>query len=282
MFTFRYNPLFKEWVMLGETALAKPLKPVHFLDVGKSPSFQAATYPQSVFLLGDEGKRGDSKGDLLFQEAPAVGEYELLLYKGEQWPLLWSEKLWEEWLTILQTRLKQLLLNPYLHFVKFTFNTQATNTVGETYLRVGDLIGLSHPVCGEVPLISQELALKLEHKDTIFCIKKNQTIRLYVPSAPLYPKEMWLIPENRQSSFLVCESKERAQFAKVLAVLMRNLNLNYPESHFVIRLYTDLLNKPEEETWWFQIHEAKDGQDSLLSIQALPEKFVHTLHTLLN
>lgn len=282
MFTFRYNPVFRQWVILGKPSAANPLKPTHFLDVGKSDDFTAAAYPRDCFIIEPPSKPHSKFGDsenLVFASQPPVGEYELLLYKGDEEPFFWKTALWSRWLALIQQRIRQIHHNPYLHYLHFTLSTSALTSV-PSYLRVGDLIATSHPVCGTNPVLDVELADKLRQKENIFTVVDSGYGCLHVPSAPLYNKEVWYVPQIYRSGFEQIESKERERLAKVLTVLLRRLHLNYPDDHYVINIHSALAAPELESTWWLQIY--KEDLNALpLTVRALPENFVQALHTML-
>src|SRR5262249_16661097 len=145
MYTFRFNPVFEQWVMVGGPVVApRSLKPADLLDVGRRDGFQAASYPRQPFILEPPRTPHELETSLLYQEQPPVGEYELLLYKQVPDFFSWDTAHWEAWLSLVQQRLCQALLNPHLHYVQLVLHTSALESI-EGYQRVGDLIVTSHP-----------------------------------------------------------------------------------------------------------------------------------------
>lgn len=282
MYTFRFNPVFGKWVMLGGAVhQPHPITDAHILDVGKDDDLMAASYPRQPFLIEPPaGKPFHVHEDQLFASQPPVGEYELLLYKGATNLFSWNSKQWEAWLNLVQHRLRQLHHNPYLHYVHVTLHTQSLDSA-PPYARVGDIIAASHQLVGLSTPMDTELADKIADKESVFTIIEDDNGRLYVPSAPLYEKEVWFIPTHYHPGFEQTSKEERRDLAQVLAVLIRQLKLEHPHEEYILDLHTALAGHHEETTWWLQIYRAESGVPSVLPIRALPEAFVQHIRYLL-
>lgn len=281
MHTFRFNPVFNQWVLLGGPVVAPlDLKESHLLDVGRKDGFSAATYPRQPFIL--EPTRNHDKVDkaLLYTSQPPVGEYELLLYSGEETPFAWHAKDWDHWLSLLQQRLLQAHHNPYLHFAYFSFHTRALESIAG-YQRVGDLIMTSHAIAGSPDPFSTEIADKLRSKEDLFIVEETPVGDLYVPSAPLYNREVWFIPKQYRIGVESIEKEEREGIAHLLSTLFKALHGEFPETPFTLTLHTNMANMADDATWWLQIHEAETTSMSSLTVRPLPEAFVQHLHFLL-
>ena len=283
MYTFRFNPVFDQWVMLGG-AVAAPhqLSDAHILtkDGSKKREFLAAVYPRQPFLLEPPDTHKNHHDSLLYAEHPAVGEYELLLHKGKKKFFNWEAAEWMSWLDLVQQRLLQAQHNPYIHYVNLTFHSSALESI-EGYQRVGDLIATSHPIAGMVGVLDREIAQKLEKKEHLFTIWSGDQGRIYIPSAPLQEKELWYIPAEYQASFERVESEACAELAEVLAHVFNRLHAEYPDEAYVLRLYSQVVGKQEEATWWIQIFKEESQLGGALLVHSLPEAFVQQLKHLL-
>ena len=274
MFTFRFNPLFKQWVMVGGAVVApQRVGPAHLLDVGAADGFQAATYPRQPFILEPKGETAQP-GSLMHREEPAVGEYELLLYQGPQAFFDWDAAHWERWLTLLHHRLRQLHQNAHLHYVTVSLSTAALTTI-ENYQRVGDLIAASHPLHGFLPLLSTDLADRLRRKEPDFCLFDDSRGRLYVPPAPLHDQEIWYVPSAFRPGIDGLDSSERSQVAAVLSRLVHALHDEFPHRSYRLQIATELGGKDSDGTWWVQIY--AEGPEHSLAVRTLPEAFLAKL-----
>ena len=277
MNTFRFNPVFNQWVLLGApTSQTFEITDRHILDIGKTEHFVAATIPRQPFLL-DPPTRRNEVDDLLYKSQPPLGEAEVLLYKGEKSFDEWTVREWDGWLMLLQQRLMQVYHNPHLHFAQFTFSPQYLDTVGPEFLRVGELISTSHQVAGSSLAFTAELLEKLRQKEDAFIVLHTDGGDIYVPSAPLFEKEAWILPTNVQPSFEAIEKEERSDFAHMLKTLFMALHTEFPSVPFVLTLHTALEGMSPETTWWMQIHQKDNGTVSSIGSRPLPEAFARHL-----
>jgi hypothetical protein len=277
MYTFRFNPVFEQWVMLGNpVATDILLKPSHMLGAGRHKDFVAATYPKQPFVLDPEGGyKSTATHERLYADSPAVGEYELLLYKGDQRFFGWDAKTWDKWLSFAQQRIVQAHHNPHVHYLQFTLATDALLTV-HNYQRVGDLVATSHPIAGTHPILTPELAEKLCKKESVYTIADNGRARLHVPSAPLNEREFWVIPSHYRSGLEKISKEEREDIAELLSLTFRALNREFPQDNYYIQFYTHLSSMQTEGTWWIRAYK-KVGEQSAISTRSFPESFVRTL-----
>lgn len=280
MHTFRYNPVFEQWVVLGSPIISHPINLKQFIDVGETKHFVAANYPRHPFLL-DPNDVEKTKQELVYSSRPAVGEYELLLYKGDEDLTQWSVSLWEEWLGLLQTRLMQAHHNPHLSAAKFVLYTRSQTTVNDGMMRVGDLVITSHPIAGSTPVLSEELAHKILKKERIFTLLEGEFGSIQIPSAPLYEKELWLIPKHFKSGVERIDKKEKQDLAEVLMQTFKLLSLEFEESYFVLQIHTSFTEPDEPSTWWLQIYQEPSDMQSALTTRAFPENLVAKLKKVL-
>lgn len=282
MHTFRFNPVFNQWVLLGApVTVPLEIKESQLLDIGKQAGLAAATYPRQPFLLEPNAKhQSPIDKSLLYASQSPVGEYELLLFTEEAAPYDWTAKQWDSWLMLIQQRITQLHHNPYLHFVYFTFHTAALHSTNG-YQRVGDLIAASHPVSGMSVHLDEETAEKLRKKEDLFVVTDTGEGDLYVPSAPLYAKEVWYLPKTYRSGIDQIEKKEREALAHILAKLMPALHAEFPEAQFCVTIHTSMAGMADDTTWWLQLYQLEYGQLGPLPVHPLPEAFVQHLHFLL-
>jgi len=280
MHTFRFNPVFQQWVLLGTSYAATPvIEKGNLLDVGRGKKFAAASHPRQPFILEPDGKSKDHE-DLLYAGKPPVGEYELLLYAGKDPLYTWDHKEWDGWLQLTQQRISQARRNPHLHYVSLSINTGGLKKVEGDWQRVGDLIATSHPVCGMTTLIDHEIAEKILAKEGIFAVKQDAHGALLVPSAPTHQHEVWYLPAAAGASLADIDGKGRASLAKVLAPLMVELKAAYPHEEFLLTFHTALLASSSHHMWWLQVHQA-GNEDSPLPLRPLPELFVRKLREIL-
>lgn len=282
MYTFRFNPVFQQWVLLGE----QRLQTVNIQEAHKilpipheAPHFQAATYPRQPFVL-DQHKKGTGD-DLVFAAQPPLGEYELLLYSGKKSFFEWTEKEWEQWFMLASERIRHFHLNPHLHFVTLKLHTKALGTAGVEYQRVGDLIAASHPLAGMSVPVQPELIEKLLDKERVFVVHKTAHTAVYVPSAPLNHKEVWCLPQAETAGLESLGKPERRSWSRTIALVMHVLREEFPKEQWVITLHTAVAQIEHQDQWWIQIHQDGPGQVTPLAMQPLPERFVLVLHKLL-
>lgn len=280
MHTFRFNSVFRHWVLLGSPVSHEvELTPAHLLHSGSIGDFLAATNPSQPFVM-DPPSMHNSAHALVHEHAP-VGEYELLLYKGEKNLVSWGKKEWEQWLELLQKRLLHLHHNPHLHHVHVSFHSGWLDSTGKEYKRVGDIIGTSHPVAGAAPLLEHELVGKLRQSERGYIIHDGDDGMIYAPSAPSFNKEVWYIPAGQGGGFESVHAGARQHAAEALALLMKGLHMEWPQEHFVIELTTSLVDKRGDATWWIRIFQEERRMPATLSVLPLPEKFVRDLAYLL-
>lgn len=279
MYTFRFNPLFHHWVVLGRpVGHGVFIEPAHLLHNGKPGVFVAATNPRQPFLLDPPNQVGTSA--TLHREQPPIGEYELLLYSGEIALAKWTAKEWDQWLGLLQQRLLHFHQNPELHHVMVSLHTGWLAGAGENYQRVGELVATSHPVAGGQTLMDEELLTKLREREKGYVLHDSHDGVIYVPSAPLYEKEVWYIPESEGMAESL-SSRERQHAAEALALLSRALLMTWPDSHFVLEIHTVLGKGPEGKRWWARFYQEERGIPASLNVVPLPEPFVRELNYLL-
>jgi len=279
MHTFRFNPVFKQWVLLGTSYAATPtITKNNLLDVGRNGKFVAANHPRQPFLLEPSNQKDHS--DLVYAGESPVGEYELMLYEGKDPLFVWGAKEWEGWLNLVQRRLLQLQHNPHLHYVHLTVDTGMLKAVDGDFQRVGDLIAASHPLCGMSTLLDREMADKIRHKEQIFTVQEDGYGTLIVPSAPTRQHEVWYLPMVSRSSLARLDPAERKALARTLSVLVGELKAAYPHEEFNLSFHTDLLGNQPEQLWWLQVHQTEPGVESPLPVRALPELFVRKLQTM--
>ena len=281
MYTFRFNPLCEQWVILGGPVFAaQQITEAHLLDTDKKNDFVAAAFPKSPFIMDPPTAKHLVPDPLVHASQPPVGEYELLLYRGDKQFYARGVKEWEKWLLLLQQRLSGFQHNPHLHFINVSLHTQALESV-EQYQRVGDVIATSHPVSGVPRVLDVELAEKIHKKESLFALIDDIRGRLYVPSAPLYDKEVWFIPAKYRSSIAHIDASERTHLAAILAALFSSLKKEHPHEEYVLTIHTNLIKPAKEVTWWLQLYRAEPGVASPLPVRRLPEAFVQQLRYLL-
>jgi hypothetical protein len=280
MHTFRFNPLFKHWVVLG-TPMGHQLElnPGHLLHSGGKSHFLAATNPEQPFVLDSPGRK--PTGTTLYEEQPPLGEYELLLYRGDAKVSHWRAIEWEQWLELIQQRLRHFQHNPNLHHVEVRFHTSWVNTVGPAMLRVGDVIATSHPVAGRAPLLEHDLIAKLRKRERSYVLHDADDGFIYVPSAPLFEKEVWYAPIEQDSSIADCSAAGRRHTAEGLSLLMGALMKEWPNEHFAVELHTALIGTDNEVSWWVRVYQEARRLPATLTVLPLPEKFLRELGSLI-
>jgi hypothetical protein len=274
MYTFRYNPVHNQWVILGSPFPTHHLEiqDANLLDVGKNDRLMAASFPNQPFVLEPPAEKSYrlEKG-LLFGSEPPVGEYELLLYKGPEHLLSWDARQWTEWLSLLQHRLRLFHHNPHLHFIQCSLSSSLTQTTQPSQ-RVGDLWASRLALGEEPPLLTEDLVEKLGEKEVLFFVLQDELGSLYVPSAPLFEKEAWYIPADYKSGMENMTENEKSHLAGILATLLTGLKLKYTHQHFGLRVHTSL-GENQKSTWWIQVYQEPTLAQPL-PLRDLPEKFV--------
>lgn len=272
MHTFRYNPVFGQWVMLGSSLPSiKEIKKVNILSNGQSKGFLAAEYPKNPFLLEETAHSGSS--DRIFADQAPLGEYELFLYEGRQDFWEWDTKQWNNWLLLLQQRLIQAHQNPNVHHANVTLQTEAVDSIKE-YQRVGDLILTSHPL-HKTPKIDQSQVEKIQEKEPLYVLHEDGFGMVYVPSAPTEDQEVWYLPKSG-AQIEKCSANERLATSRILYKLFSGLHHEYSRNQYHLHVYTSMTASNEDHLWWIRIHK-KPVATELLPIQVRPEPFVRTL-----
>ncbi|HSI20144.1 MAG TPA: hypothetical protein VLA04_00315 [Verrucomicrobiae bacterium] len=280
MHTYRFNPVFRQWVLLGSSvAHALQVTEGNLLHSGKRGDFLAANHPRPPFLMDPPPRHGTSS--TLYSEQPPVGEYELLLYRGKKHLKSWKAKEWHAWLQLLQQRLLHIHHNPHLHHAQVMMHTGWLHTVNDEYQRVGEIIATSHPVAGDVPLIDHELITKLRRAERGYLLHDATDGTIYAPSAPLFNKEVWYIPPSQGSSVEKASAVACLHTSEALALLMSALLNEWGKENFVVELHTALTDKKEDATWWVRIYQEERKMAATLDVVALPEKFIRDLSYLL-
>jgi hypothetical protein len=283
MRSFRFNPVFQQWVMVGAPDIEpETLTSAHLLDIGKNPHFVAAHYPRRLFTLEppDSGvPRSPLQNDILMTEQPALGEYELLLYQGtaDFWQFGTAE--WMHWLSLLQHRLRQLARNPHLHHVAVWLPTAKLFSL-RGYLRVGEVVATAHPLQYPRGNLDHELAEKLR-REKLHTLYTGEEGWLYVPSAPLHPQEMWYLPYAAGSSIEEAKIGQRREVAYVLSRLLNILHGEWPEQSWVIQVHTEVVGGHHGSMWWVQIYADHLSQPGSVPLIPSPEGFAHVLHKIL-
>ena len=267
--------------MVGGAVLSpRTITQAHLLDIGSSKEFIAATYPRQPFILeSTQQSTKISHGEMMYAQQQPVGEYELLLYRGDQEFFFWEQQQWEGWLTLLSNRLRELHHNPFLHYAYPTLRTSALESI-EGYVRVGDLIASSHPLLGFLPSLEIAIAEKIRTKERIFTVLDDDRGQLYVPSAPLHEQEVWYIPAKHQPAIESSSTKDRSSCAAVLALLMARLHDEFEHYSYVLNIGTSMASAEGNTTWWIQIY-ADIPDTSILPVRTVPEGFLQKLRLLL-
>lgn len=280
MHTYRFNPVFRQWALLGTPVSHElTLEPAHLLHSGSRGDFLAAVNPKQPFVMDPPSQHGTAHA--LYHEHPPVGEYELLLYGGRKTLADWGQEEWEQWLELLQKRTLHLHHNPHLHHVEFAFHTAWQATVGTEYQRVGDLVATSHAVAGSAPHLEHELVAKVRHAERGYILHDGDDGMIYAPSAPLHEKEVWYIPAHQESAFDRVDTVTRAHAAQALALLFKALLSEWPQNQFVLELHTSFADRRDDATWWIHIYQEVRQTPATLNVLPLPEKFVRDLAYLL-
>jgi hypothetical protein len=277
MHTYRYNPLFHRWVLLGTPVphTVQLEEASLLLSPHKGGQFLAAEHPEQPFLIDPPAHHGTA--ELLHQERPPVGEYELMLHTRHIPLHEWGSDEWSAWLHLLVKRLRRIHGNPHLHHVQIAFHTGWCLTTGSKFQRVGDIIATSHEVAGAAPLLSHELLEKLRARERNYILHDGRDGTLYVPSAPQFEKEVWYVPHDQNGSVAEADTKTLGHTAEALALLMKAMIGEWRAEHFVLEVHTSLANVPEDSSWWIRVYQEARRTPATLTVVPMPEKFARDL-----
>lgn len=279
MYAFRFNPVFKQWVLVGGSNLTPHrIDPAHLLDVGRQPALMAATHPRQPFIIDPPSRKSGTEHTAL-QDEPPVGEYELFLYNGEVDFFAWTARQWDAWFQLLQHRIVQTHHNPYIHYLHCTLHTVALSSI-EEYQRVGDLIATSHPLLGFLPLLTTEQITKIRQKESISLLVSDEKGALYVPLAPLHTNECWYFPAQAKAGIEQMSKEERFAVAERMAALVGGLHEAFPHQSFVINISTSIQGMAQDVSWWIQVY-SDIPESTPLPIRPLPEGLIQRLRLLL-
>ena len=286
MYTFRFNASCNQWILLGEPLPSlltiQKANLITQTAVGHTSEFVAATYPRQPFVLDAVSKPGSkSHEDLVYAEQPPYGEYELLLHTGSESFFNWTGDTWEDWLSLLAERLRQIRHNHHVHYVSLVLHTAGLHTAGPQYQRVGDVIAASHPLTGMGDVLPSEVIEKIREKEQLFVVHSASAGDVYVPSAPRFSKELWLLPTAPDVSIGSLNNLQRKGVAKLLSTIFRVLHTEFPGQHFVMRVNTDFEREKHGHSWWIQIHEQENASSGTLSVVQSPERFVLLMRQIL-
>jgi hypothetical protein len=280
MHTYRYNPLFRHWVLLGNPVPRDvDLQAAHLLHSGGDALFMAAVNPVQPFIM--DAPAHHRTGHTLHREEAPVGEYEFLLYTGDKELGEWGIDEWEGWLRLLGRRILHVHENPALHHLHIAFHTAYEETTGSKYRRVGDVIATSHPIAGAAPLLDHDLIEKLKKHERGYILHDGPDGFMYAPSAPLFEKEVWYVPTVRGGGMEASSPVVRMHTAEALALLMRGLTHEWPSEHFVIEVYSPIGRVDPDATWWIRVYQEARRVPATLTVLPLPEQFVRDLAYLL-
>lgn len=279
MYTFRFNPVFKQWVALGEPLpKSVSIKEAHWIHPAPpAADFQAAVFPRQPFVLEPERVR---EGALLYPEHSPTGEYELLTYRGSVAFKDWDELQWRGWLLLLADRVRRLHMNPHLHFVTLKLATKAVGTIKDVQ-RVGDLIAASHPLAGLSVPIERDLIVRLMEREKLFVLHRDKEGALYVPTAPLHRQELWYLPDSHAAGIEALSSAGRDHVAAMLTYVFGALHHEFPKADWLLTVHTAMAGSERDDSWWIQIHQDISGENTPLPLTPLPERFALTMKHLL-
>lgn len=277
MYSLRYNPVFKQWVLVGPPVLPfEEITESQLLTVGKGYHFIAASYPRHILQPDFDDVKREHRPDMLHLEHPPVGEYDLLLYAGEKGFWEWGSEQWGHWLVLLQNRVAQMHKNLNIRHLHIELRTSQLNSIQE-YQRVGDVIGTTHPIQERQPELDNDLLDRLRQEE-LFAIFLGETGWLYAPSAPLEEKELWYLPYIAHSGIEKAGEAVRGELAKVMAQLMRKLHGEWPDEDYRIIIYSNLAHQTDQLCWWVRIHKEQPHIHPSLPVTLAPEGFVYILH----
>lgn len=269
MHTLRYNPSTLRWGLYGPP-LPERLEVLNAHLVDKDPSvFTAAVHPANPFVLASDEGEVAHHNELMRAERPAVGEYELLLYKGKVPFAQWGVAEWEGWLGLVQQRLLALQHNPHLGWLQVALDTGLLDTVAG-YQRVGELIGCSVSL-GENAHLTEETLHRLYDHEQLFRVMENQVATVQVPSAPTFAREIWYLPRQAVLGFEEVHGAARSDLAEQLHALYQR---EYQGHRMQLRIYTYPAEYDLTYSWWVQLF---TGDEPVLPIHPRPEGLVHRL-----
>ena len=282
MYTFRFNPVFQQWVILGE-----PVPHTLILQDGHkivptlqdAPDFFAATYPRQPFLLDPEHIK-KHEDDLLYAPQSPVGEYELLMYSGSKSFFEFSGDEWGQWLLLLSERFRHIHMNPHLHFAMVRLLTRGLQSAGPELLRVGDLIAASHPLSGMSVTMPHDLIHKLIEKERLFVIHHSEHGALYIPTAPLHEHELWYLPKTT-STLDSMSASSRSELAEILSAVFAVLGQEFPGEFWSMTVHTPMAGVANDSSWWIQFHQEVMQEASILPLKPFPERFAFTMRHVL-
>jgi hypothetical protein len=280
MHTFRFNPVFEHWVVLGSSIPREvSIRPGDLLHNGGKARFEVANFPGNQFLLDAPSRR--SEAPTLHREQPALGEYELVLQRDTNPVGLWSAEDWTAWITLVRARLANGHHNPKLHHAVVEFRSRFLNTIADaTYQRVGDIIMTSHAVAGATPRLSTDLVDKLREHESGYVLHDGPDGMMYAPSAPLHAHEVWYVPQDQGDALSDASSKVCKHTGEALALVVRALCSEWPKQELAVVVHTAVVQGSTQHSWWIQIF-ADAGQQASVQAVPLPEPFLRTLSYLL-
>lgn len=275
--TLRYNPVTAQWSLLGgQSEHTVHITQAHIQEQARHPELLAACYPNSPFAIESEDAPIPTNEHLLYAEEPAVGEYELLLYRGEQDIFTWNSALWEGWLELLQTRLLAFHRNPYLHSVRVVLHTGLQQSTAPLFRRVGDLIATSRPLTGQLPLLSPELIKLMIDREAAFTVLHDPHGSLQAPSAPTHADELWYLPSGHSPRLETLRGNELRSLAKTLEVTCAALRRSHLNHDYLFTIHTTMGVPDAEGSWWLQLHRHVP-HGTILPVQSPPEMLVQRL-----
>lgn len=284
MYSLRFNPIYKKWILCGPPVL--PFEQIgkgHLLDLGKAGDFKVASMPRDILQMEQPTDRKFQKehADTLHLAHPPLGDYELVLYEGDRDFWDWDKKMWGKWLSLIQHRVLLLHANLNISQLYFELRTDWLFSL-KSYTRAGELIGISHPVL-ESPSMSEFEQEKLQ-KEELFTIYKGEYGWLYVPSAPMANKELWYLPYEAKGGIEHLERAGLEELAHVLSKLMSKLHDEWPNENWSLKLHLEVGATKKDYGWWLSINSLspKLGEGCVaLPVVSNPEGFVYVLHHLL-
>lgn len=275
--TLRYNPVTMQWSLLGgHTEHTVHITHAHIQEQARHPELLAACYPNSPFALEGEDAPIPTNDHLLYAEEPAVGEYELMLYRGDQDVFTWDSSLWQAWVELLQSRLLAFHRNPYLHSVRVAMHTGLQQSAAPAYRRVGDLIATSRPLSGHLALLSPELIKLLLERESAFTVFHNPYGSLQAPSAPTHADELWYLPNGHVPRLEAIRGAELAGLAKTLEVSCAALRKSHLNHDYVFTFHTTMGVPDAIGSWWLQMHRHVP-HGTVLPVQTPQEQLVQRL-----
>jgi hypothetical protein len=281
MHVVRYNPVFRQWVLVGPQQLSIPseLPASVLLDGGKSGAqFVAAHLPHQPLVFDPEEVTLSAEVGQVYASQAPVGEYELLLYRGQHDLFAWDAAHWSAWLELVQQRTRAMHHNTHLHHVHVQLHTGLRTSI-TGYQRVGDLVATSQQLAGMSTLITDEEATKLHERERTFEVHHDGFAHVLVPSAPLHANELWIIPQRHHPSMESIGADERTGLAMLLATLMPHLAHEFQGHDWMIRLHGGFATHSPHESWWMQLYTTDGTESPALNVRSLPEYLVKKFHS---